>query len=156
MPLEFWLSKIWVRLWSNWEMATNVSEVIHSQNTLKVWNTKDGLQLILNLSEPWPMTSWFSNNKFTGTTVPLLYSQQRCACIDTNTASYKHKHLAKCLLCPMHLMIHTKYRKSNHLGKSFVATTFSLLKQKSTNSQVVQLCLSSLSGFRNVLLFRSL
>lgn len=40
-----------VRLWSNLEMATNVSEIILSQNTIKIWNTEDSLKQTLNLCE---------------------------------------------------------------------------------------------------------
>ena len=40
------------RLWSYWEVATNVSEITLSQNTMKVWNTEDCLKQTLNLYEP--------------------------------------------------------------------------------------------------------
>lgn len=53
---------------------------------------------------------------------------------DTNSVCYKHKHLAKYILCQSISRSHTHIQKANHLGKSFVIATFSLLKQKSTNS----------------------
>lgn len=48
---------------------------------------------------------------------------------DTNSVCYKHKHPAKYILCQSISRSHTHIQKANHLGKSFVIATFSLLKQ---------------------------
>lgn len=151
-----WTSETWIKLRNGYQCMCNCT----SQSTLKVWNIKGSLKPDFSLSDsghPWQVDFITINlqvvdwNLHIGTTVPLLYSQEiilyrRKQWFLKTQTSFKMDTL------PMHLTMHTQYRKSNHLGRSVVATTVRFLKQKSIVSQAVQLYGSNLSGFRNAVL----